>query len=377
MKQENITSPLVSVIIPAHNAEQYIVETLDSVVNQTYSNLQIIVVDDASTDNTLKLLSEYQDSRLEVIPLAQNLHAAYARNFALSHVKGKYIAYLDADDFWYPTKIEKQVQVLENNNQYCSCFTWAHLVDENSEYVEPCDDGLRFLHNAFHEKNRNQKELLLFLLTNGNYLNSCSSLIRTEVIEEIGGQNLSLIQLHDFEHWIRLASYGEIYMLCEELTVYRRIKDGSSLSATNRATKVRTENEEAFVYKHFFDHISDDRFIELFHDMFIHSDSRTPDELKCEKAFLLKSAHCGPEAFLANIQELLSNESTATLLINHFHYTPVDFYNDNKPIRYFSFVANEENEYLKNYIKTMEGSWRWRFSSIIANIVNKLLGRNK
>lgn len=377
MNPEKNSMPLVSVIIPVYNSEQFICEAVDSVLNQTYTNLQIIVVNDASTDNTLKLLSEYQDSRIQIITLTQNMHAAYARNMALPHVKGKYIAFLDADDLWYPTKIEKQVHILENNAQYCACFTWAYLIDENNNRVIPYDESTLFLHNAFHVENLNQKECLLYFLTKGNYINSCSSLIRTDVIKKIGGQNLSLIQLHDFEHWIRLVSYGEIYMLCEELTIYRRIRNGQSISASNTVTRIRSENEMVYIYKHFFDYISDDKFVELFQDMFQCSDSHTPDELKCEKVFLLKNVHLSMEPFLCNIQDLLSNESTAFLLIERYGYTPNDFYAANIPFRYFSMFVEDRIMSLTTQIQTIQNSLRWRCSSIIANIINKLFRRYK
>lgn len=119
------SKPLVSVIIPVYNAEQTICETLDSVFSQSYQELQVIIADDASTDGSVKRIKSYHDSGLELIQLSKNGQVSAARNLALSRVKGDYIAFLDSDDVWDSTKIEKQVSFLEENPSFGACFTWG------------------------------------------------------------------------------------------------------------------------------------------------------------------------------------------------------------------------------------------------------------
>lgn len=103
----------VSVIIPLYNEEKYIKECLESVINQTYKNLEIIVVDDNSTDNSLKIVKEIKDKRIKVIKLKQNNGVANARNKGVEKATGDYICFLDSDDFWVKDKIKKQIKFIK------------------------------------------------------------------------------------------------------------------------------------------------------------------------------------------------------------------------------------------------------------------------
>ena len=173
------------------------------------------------------------------------------------------------------------------------------------------------------------------LLTGGNLFVCSSAMIRAEVISCIGFQNLSLLQLQDFDYAIRILSICNVYIICEELVEYRRVKNGESLSSVSELSKIRTINEDIFVCTHFFDYISDDLFIELFHDSFKRKDSVTSAELACEKAFFLQKAYCAPEPFLIAIQRLLSDAETSEVLQKKFGFTPKDFYKINAERRYF------------------------------------------
>lgn len=124
-------SELVSIITPTYNAEKFITETLKSVQNQTYQNWEMILVDDASTDKTVKIISDFveKDSRLKLFKLEKNSGNGFARNIALEKAVGKYIAYLDADDLWFPNKLEKQIEFLKENNLHFT-FSFYDCIDE-------------------------------------------------------------------------------------------------------------------------------------------------------------------------------------------------------------------------------------------------------
>ena len=124
-------SELVSIITPTYNAEKFIAETLKSVQNQTYQNWEMILVDDASTDETVKIISDFveKDSRIKLFKLEKNSGNGFARNIALEKAVGKYIAYLDADDLWFPNKLEKQIQFLKENNLHFT-FSFYDCIDE-------------------------------------------------------------------------------------------------------------------------------------------------------------------------------------------------------------------------------------------------------
>lgn len=125
-------SELVSIIVPTYNTEKFIELTIQSVQSQTYKNWEMILVDDASTDETVKIISEFAkaDNRIKLFQLPNNSGNGFARNVALSKATGKYIAYLDADDLWFPMKLEKQIQFLKANNLPFT-FSFYDCIDED------------------------------------------------------------------------------------------------------------------------------------------------------------------------------------------------------------------------------------------------------
>lgn len=124
--------PLVSVITPTYNAETYIGQTIESVKNQKYCNWEMIIVDDCSKDNTVEIIKREaeEDKRIRLIQLSKNSGAAVARNTAIQNAKGKYIAFLDSDDLWYPDKLEKQVAFMQEKDIAFS-FTSYRIINED------------------------------------------------------------------------------------------------------------------------------------------------------------------------------------------------------------------------------------------------------
>ena len=104
----------VSVIIPVYNSSKHLKECIDSVINQTYKNLEIIIVNDDSTDNSLSIINSYKDKRIKLIDLKENVGVSFARNKGIERATGDYICYLDSDDYWNHNKIEKQIKFIKN-----------------------------------------------------------------------------------------------------------------------------------------------------------------------------------------------------------------------------------------------------------------------
>ena len=121
--------PLVSIITPVYNCEKYLPLTIESVQAQTYENWELILADDCTPDNSADIIAEYakKDSRIKYIKLKENSGAAIARNEALEASKGRYIAYLDADDIWLPNKLERQLDFMEKNDVEFSCCDYEKI----------------------------------------------------------------------------------------------------------------------------------------------------------------------------------------------------------------------------------------------------------
>lgn len=125
---------LVSIITPSYNSGRFIRETIQSVQNQTYENLEMIIVDDCSTDNTKELLVKLQEKeqRLKVIELSENVGAAEARNIGLENAQGRYIAYLDADDLWSMDKLEKQLDFMGKYKVAFTCCDYEKIESDGT-----------------------------------------------------------------------------------------------------------------------------------------------------------------------------------------------------------------------------------------------------
>jgi glycosyltransferase involved in cell wall biosynthesis len=125
-------SPTISVIIPAYNAERTILETIASVQQQTFSNFELIVINDGSTDRTLELLNSLEDPRLKIFSYS-NGGLPVARNRGIYHATGEFITFLDADDLWTPDKLELQLTALQQHSEAGVAYSWTHYMDEKGE----------------------------------------------------------------------------------------------------------------------------------------------------------------------------------------------------------------------------------------------------
>lgn len=130
---------IVSVIIPTYNSEKYIEDTLRSACEQTYGSLEIIVVDDCSNDNTVALVEAFDDPRVRIIQQTQNGGAGAARNAGVDAASGRFVAFLDSDDIWLPTKTEKQIAFMKKN-AITSCYTLYSLIDDSGEDFGDCGE---------------------------------------------------------------------------------------------------------------------------------------------------------------------------------------------------------------------------------------------
>lgn len=213
--------PLVSVIIPACNAETFIQYTLESILAQTYQEFEVIVVDDGSHDRTVEIVESFIDRDARIQLLSQsNLGVSAARNRAMQHAKGKYIAPIDADDFWLPEKLEKQVKCLEDSDHSVGLvYSWSIYVDRTGEIIGYSPFG------TFGKVEGNVFTFLVFY----NFLDNGSTMMfRRSCLDRIGGFNCELKACEDWEFYLRLAEHYEFRIVPEYLIAYRQYIGSSS-----------------------------------------------------------------------------------------------------------------------------------------------------
>jgi hypothetical protein len=227
-------NPLVSVILPSFNHASFVGEAVWSVLNQTFRDIELIVVDDGSSDGTADVVASIRDPRLTLIRLSEN-RAVHPRNLALSQARGRYIAFQNSDDTWVPGKLAAQLEVMEGGNQYAACFTAAEIIDENGQ---PASDT--WADNIFTTVDRAATSWLRHFFDFGNCLPLPSAMVRRSDATRLGAFRASLVQLADFDLWIRLAALGEFHIIPERLTNIRIIEDVNisrpSLQGSRRST---------------------------------------------------------------------------------------------------------------------------------------------
>lgn len=214
-----MTKGLVTVVIPTYNRRQFIGETVDSVLAQTYRDLEVIVVDDGSTDGTEDLLKERygNEPRFRYI-WQENAERAVARNTGIKAARGEFVAFLDSDDLWLPAKLELQIQYFARDSQLVMVHTGFSSLYENGTTVS------LILENKIYRQ-RNIFGQMVF----ENFVSSPTPLVRRWVLDSIGGFNedRQLICFEDWELWIRIASLGPVGYVPESMAI-RRLHDGNT-----------------------------------------------------------------------------------------------------------------------------------------------------
>lgn len=213
---------LISIIMPVYNAEKYLDRAINSVINQTYTNWELICINDASTDGSLKILEKYKSHKIKVESLPKNSGTATARNLALKMAKGRFIAFLDADDYYHEKKLEKQIEFMKSNN-YAFTFTSYAFVKKSGAI-----------------KNVNvPKELDYKNYIKNTLLTTVGVMIDTEKINKnsLNMENYKLAE--DTRTWIKILKQGEIaYGLNEVLAYYTQNPTSKSYNKIKAACAV-------------------------------------------------------------------------------------------------------------------------------------------
>jgi len=209
--------PTFSVVIPTYNRGELLRDAIESVLFQTDQDFEIIVVNDASTDNTNEVLYTFTDKRIKKIEIEKSGIVATVRNIGIKESKGSLIAFLDSDDLWYPKKLQKVREVFEKDEKIV-LVCHDMLLTRQGKFV--------FIHRYGPFEN-NMYERLLF---RGNCIGSSATVVRRKAIEKIGlfVEDKNFLGAEDYECWLRLSKIGYFYFLSEILGEYRILRNNIS-----------------------------------------------------------------------------------------------------------------------------------------------------
>lgn len=215
-----MSKKLVSIITPLYNSEKYIRDTIDSVLNQTYDNWEMIIVDDCSNDSSGDIVKNYveRDKRIKYIKLEKNMGVSNARNMAIRRSKGKFIAFLDSDDIWKFNKLEKQINFMMKNNLSIT-FTGYKMIDDNN--------------NDLNKTIKVPKEIDYKELLKGNTI-GCFTVVIDK--EKLGIIEMTEIKHEDYVTWLSILKRGyKAYGLNEVLGFYRKSNNSITTNKFNSA----------------------------------------------------------------------------------------------------------------------------------------------
>ena len=232
---ENLKAPLVSVVMPVYNGEKYLKEAIDSILNQTFTDFELLLINDASTDNSEEIINSYNDSRIIYIKNEQNLGLIKTLNKGLDLAKGEFIARMDQDDISHSERFEKQLIIFKKNPEIGVCGTWFTLFRENHE-------------DKIIEHPEYNDSIKIGLLTSC-FIGHPTVMMRKKAIENYR-YDVNYQAAEDFELWTRLIRITKFYNIQESLLKYRFHSSNISVLENNvqvTNTKIITGNQLKYI----------------------------------------------------------------------------------------------------------------------------------
>lgn len=256
-------SDLVSIIIPVYNGEDYIQESVQSAINQSYSNIEIIVVNDGSTDQTIEKLKPF-NSNIKVIS-KENGGVASALNSGICEANGDYIAWLSHDDIFYSSKISKQIRFLIDHPSFIACYTDFQIID-------PEGNPVKNIITPWYPA----KEIPYQFLKN-MYINGSTTMITKRILLDAGLFNPNLLHTQDLDMWLRLSKFGEIGKVEEILLKSRSHPLQGSLNFEKQISEEQN----------YFNQLVAENSITYFFPFIKNSIEDAPSKINAQKHFLI------------------------------------------------------------------------------------------
>lgn len=318
-KQAKQESPLVSVIMSAYNHEEYVEKAIESVLGQTYANIEFLVADDASSDHTAEKILQYEN-QISQIHLFESNNCGRGREL-VSYATGKYIAIMCSDDYWDSNKIEMQVAYMENHPECAACFTGVVSVNDEGEEVP----------GPFEMRNMSREEWMAVFYAEGNSLAHPSILARREIYKQHLFSAVTVFrQIPDFWMWVKMVQHYDIHIIEKELTYFRVHEKGNNIntSTPNNTNFYRNMNEETYMWYNVFKNMENSYFVKAFANYMIDKSAVSDKKIMCEKLFILLKSRIEyfKQAAIFYLYDIYQEEDIAGILEEYYGVTRNDIY---------------------------------------------------
>ena len=316
--------PRVSVVIPSYNHEKYVAEAVQSVLDQTYQDFEIVITDDSSTDNTVKEIEKFRDPRIRLFVHERNGGQFVAMRKCIEEARGEYIAVLNSDDTFLPDKLQKQVLFLDQHPDIAAVFSYASIIDDDGNDFT---DTTHPYYSVFKQPNRTRHEWLNFFFYKGNCLCHPSVLMRSNCHEGIGYYNERYAVFADFDFWIRLCLTDDIHIIPETLTKFRIRRDDANTSAKRPDVIVRTSWELTQILENYLNIKNNRDFLLIFPEAKKFGDSLEDDLIPYYLARIAIDIKYASYQFFAvnTLYKLLGDEKIALQLREKCGFESIDF----------------------------------------------------
>ncbi|HEY8036072.1 MAG TPA: glycosyltransferase [Methylobacter sp.] len=320
--------PKVSVILTSFNHAKYIQEAIESTLNQTLTDFELIIWDDGSSDKSWELINQYSDPRIKAYRNTVNMGGVFGVNKAISEIAtGEYIAIHHSDDVWELDKLEKQVDFLNNNQLLGAVFSNVSAIDESGETL---NDQSHYYYNIFNQSNRSRHEWLRFFFVKGNALCHPSVLIRNQCYSDCGLYSNALVQLTDLDMWVRLCAKYEIYVMPDRLVKFRVRDEEMNASGSRPETRIRILYEYYKILQYYRTFKSSEDLFKIFPDFISYDRGENTDTEYVFAKVCLESET--ETAYLRNLLgieilfDIVNNPSRRKAVENVYSFSLKDFF---------------------------------------------------